>query len=275
MYRRTIHFWRTNGRYPETISEARRAAWTAAWHDQTWLDRAGKNKTNRSSEPTIPVHQGTDPTSWNLYLHTHRCSDGSLVDERSRLVNPSSEEVNNMFKHVVGGRKKGRMYCCGSMASTIYPHEMAPRPRRGGSRSSHDSGRTLEEFEQQNRVIEYLREYLQASNRRGDEMEKKNEMLESRLAYMEYQICRLVSGLPPVALVHLHTQSYDWVLHDLGASSIGRSIARSSRHDPHANGSSRDDRFAVFSSRPDLRDKRLRASSSYHCTSSQARIYSQ
>ncbi|XP_073297992.1 uncharacterized protein [Primulina huaijiensis] len=137
--------------------------------NEMWLARAVKNKDNRNSEPARTRTETTkhiagsktynghcqklreqhhrDPTSWELYVHTHRHVDGSFVDERSQLVDqamqaymnesltplddgttpspPTSGEVNSMFSMVVGGPKKRRMYGCGSMASTIYQDEIA------------------------------------------------------------------------------------------------------------------------------------------------------
>ncbi|XP_073034856.1 uncharacterized protein [Primulina eburnea] len=178
LYRRTIYSWRSTDKHPPTVTPERWAAWTDAWQQQDWQDKAAKNKANSNSEPacvgtgtskhiagakTYSAHghdlrarHGRDPTSWELYVHTHRLEDGSFVDTRSRLVLedmersmaesvtpagdgsepdvPSPQSVNSMFKLVVGGKKKGRMYGCGSKASTLYPDEMAPG-RRGGSSS--------------------------------------------------------------------------------------------------------------------------------------------
>ncbi|XP_075507636.1 uncharacterized protein LOC142544476 [Primulina tabacum] len=176
LYRRTIHGWRSRDQHPQTVTPERWAAWTAAWQQQDWQDRAAKNKSNRNSEPVgvgtgtskhiagaktynahgqdLQARHGRHPTSWELYVHTHRHGDGSFVDTRSHLIHenmerymaqsitpaedgsepdvPSPQSVNSMFKNVVGAKKKGRMYGCGSMASTFYPNEMAPG-RRGGS----------------------------------------------------------------------------------------------------------------------------------------------
>ncbi|XP_075475773.1 uncharacterized protein LOC142511684 [Primulina tabacum] len=182
-----------------------RYTWAADIDAQDWQDRAAKNKANRNSEPTgegtgttehiagaktysahgqdLRARHGRDPTSWELYVHTHRHDDGSFVDTRSRLIHeemerymaesmtptddgsepavPSPQSVNSMFKTVVGGKKKGRMYGCGSMASTLYPDEMAPG-RRGGSSGVSQSS--------QSQQMADMRQTLDSSLRRNDEL---------------------------------------------------------------------------------------------------------
>ncbi|XP_073315705.1 uncharacterized protein [Primulina huaijiensis] len=242
-YRRTVHSWRSAGHHPQTVSNERWASWMLAWNEERWLDRAAKNKKNRNSEPAGPgtgttkhvggsktysghsqklrEQHGRDPTSWELYVHTHRHDDGSFVDERSRLVDqamqaymnesltplddgtipsqPSSEEVNNMFSMVVGGPKKRRMYGCGSMASTFYPDQMAQRPRGGSSRSSRgsqDMERMREEWETQKRVNEHLRIDLEATHTTLEATQHENASLKDRMTILEDQVRQLVAGLP-------------------------------------------------------------------------------
>ncbi|XP_073019437.1 uncharacterized protein [Primulina eburnea] len=113
LYRRTIYSWRSTDKHPPTVTPERWAAWTDAWQQQDWQDRAAKNKANRNCEPagvgtgtskhiagakTYSAHgqdlrarHGRDPTSWELHVHTHRHEDGSFVDTRSRLVHEDME----------------------------------------------------------------------------------------------------------------------------------------------------------------------------------------
>ncbi|XP_073310221.1 uncharacterized protein [Primulina huaijiensis] len=244
LYRRTIHGWRTSGHHPQTVTPERWAAWTATWQQQDWQDRAAKNKANRNSEPvgqgtgttkhiagakTYSAHgqdlrarHGRDPTSWELYVHTHRHDDGSFVDTRSRLLHeemerymaesmtpvddgsehavPSPRSVNSMFKSVVGGKKKGRMYGCGSMASTLYPDEMAPG-RRGGSSGVCQSS--------QSQQMADMRHTLDSSLRRNDELyermqatDAENAMLRDRMVSLEEQVRVLVAGMSQEATAH-------------------------------------------------------------------------
>ncbi|XP_073034569.1 uncharacterized protein [Primulina eburnea] len=261
LYRRTIYRWRSRGQPPQTVTPERWAAWTTAWQQQDWQDRAAKNKANRNSEPagvgtgtskhiagakTYSAHghdlrarYGRDPTSWELYVHTHRHVDGSFVDTRSRLIHenmerslaqslnsgedgsepvvPSPQSVNSMFKTVVGGKKKGRMYGCGSMASTFYPDEMAPG-RRGRSSDVGPSSESQREAD--------MRQILDSSLRRNDELcermratEAENVMLRDRMTSLEEHVRLLVAGMSQGATAHTSGRT----LSGPGTSHRGRS----------------------------------------------------
>ncbi|XP_073294903.1 uncharacterized protein [Primulina huaijiensis] len=142
LYHQTIHGWRTSDHHPQTVTPERWAAWTAAWQQQDWQDRAEKNKDNRNSEP---AGEGTGTTKHIAGAKTYRAHGQDLeemerymaesmtaADDGSEPAVPSPQSMNSMFNTLVGEKKKGRMYRCGSMASTLYPDEMAPG-RRGGS----------------------------------------------------------------------------------------------------------------------------------------------
>ncbi|XP_073157696.1 uncharacterized protein [Henckelia pumila] len=51
MYRQTIHKWRSNGRYPDTITQETWSKWTKVWSSQPWKDKTTKYKANKHSEP--------------------------------------------------------------------------------------------------------------------------------------------------------------------------------------------------------------------------------
>ncbi|XP_073015062.1 uncharacterized protein [Primulina eburnea] len=243
IYRRTIHGWRSKNRYPQSVPQERWASWNAAWQQEDWQSRAAKNKANRNSEPagtgtgtskhivgakTYSAHgqdlrdrHGRDPTSWELYVHTHRHADGSFVDTRSCMIHeemerfmaesvtpfdgsepevPSPQSVNDMFKSVVGGKKKGRMYGCGSMANTFYPDEMAPG-RRGGSSGVDRSSDSQEMAD--------IRQALDRSLHRNDELcdtvqtiSAENVMLRDRMTSLEEQVRVLVAGMSQAATGH-------------------------------------------------------------------------
>ncbi|XP_075502378.1 uncharacterized protein LOC142540255 [Primulina tabacum] len=277
LYRRTIHSWRRADRHPQTVSNERWASWMLAWSDERWLASAAKNKDNRNSEPAGPGTGTTkhiagsktysghcqklreqhhrDPTSWELYVHTHRHDDGSFVDERSRLVDqamqaymhesltplddgtipspPTSGEVNSMFNMVVGGPKKGRMYGCGSMASTIYPDEMAQRPRggsRSSSRGSQDTEKMRAEWEAQKSINEHLRIDLQATQSTLEATQQENASLKDRMTSLEDQVRRLIAGVPqPQPQPQPHTSQR--FLYGRGSSSRGRALSGSSYFD--------------------------------------------
>ncbi|XP_073314765.1 uncharacterized protein [Primulina huaijiensis] len=246
-----------------------------ALNEEKWLARAAKNKDNRNCQPARPgtgttkhvagsktysghsqkwrEKHGRDPTSWELYVHTHRHDDGSFVDEHSRLVGqamqaymnesltplddgtipspPSSEEVNSMFSMVIGGTKKRQMYGCGSMASTLCPDQMARRPRGGSSRRSQDMER-MREWETQKRVNEHLCIDLQATQTTLEVTQHENGSLKYRMTILEDQVHQLVAGLQQP-----HTSRR--VLYGRGSSSRGRALAGSSHFDdPYAAGSS-------------------------------------
>ncbi|XP_073318015.1 uncharacterized protein [Primulina huaijiensis] len=253
------------------VTPERGAAWTAAWQQQDWQDRAAKNKANRNSEPagegtgttnhiagakTYSAHgqdlrarHGRDPMSWELYVHTHRHDDGSFVDMRSRLLHdemerymaesmtavddgsepavPSPQPVNSMFKTVVGEKKKGRMYGCGSMASTLYPDEMAPG-RRGGS-----SG--VSQWSESQKMAD-MRQTLDSSLRCNDELceriqatEAENAMLRDRMGVLEEQVRVLVAGMSQRATAHTSGRTLLGPGTSHRGQSRGTAVASSSR----------------------------------------------
>lgn len=277
LYRRTIHDWRTRDSHPHTVTTKRWALWKAAWEDDRWKERASKNKANRASEPAGPgtgttkhiagaktysahiqdlrARHGRDPTSWEVYIHTHRNDDGSFVDERSRLVNeamerymaesmdpstegdepvvPSPESVNNIFKTVVGGKKKGRMYGCGSMASIYYPHDMAPSQRgmsSGVDRSSQEMEEMRDRLDASIRSNEELRASVQRTEEENATLKSQMEAHVSRVealevqagrvASLEEQVRLLVAGMSQGSPIHPHGRS----LYRRGASSRGRPV---------------------------------------------------
>ncbi|XP_073027076.1 uncharacterized protein [Primulina eburnea] len=272
LYRRTIHGWRSKNRYPQSVPQERWASWNAAWQQEDWQSRAAKNKANRNIEPagtgtgtskhiagakTYSAHgqdlrarQGRDPTSWELYVHTHRHADGSFVDTRSRLIHeemerfmaasvtpfdgsepevPSPQSVNNMFKSVVGGKKKGRMYGCGSMASTLYPDEMAPG-RRGGSSGVGQSSESQEMAD--------MRQALDRSLHRNDELcdtvqsiSAENVMLRDRMTSLEEQVRALVASMSQAAAGHTsgRTASVPDTSHRGRSRARGAPVGHSSR----------------------------------------------
>ncbi|XP_075520632.1 uncharacterized protein LOC142553949 [Primulina tabacum] len=130
---------------------------------------------------------------------------------------PSPQSVNSMFKNMVGGKKKGRMYGCGSMASTFYPDEMAPG-RRGGSS---DVGPSSE-----SQQMADMRQILDSSLRRNDELcermratEAENVMLRDRMTSLEEHVRVLVAGMSQGATAHTSGRT----LPGSGTSHRGRS----------------------------------------------------
>ncbi|XP_075509045.1 uncharacterized protein LOC142545640 [Primulina tabacum] len=211
------------------------------------------NEENRNSEPAGP-ETGSGTTKHVAGSKT--CSEHSQklqamqininesltpLDDGTIPSRPSLEEVNNMFSMVVGGPKKGRMYGCGSMASTFYPDKMAPRPRGGSSsssRGSQDMERMREEWETQKRVNEHLRIDLEATQTTLKATQHENASLKDRMTILEDQVCQLVAGLPQPQL-HPHPRTSRRVLYGRGSSSRGRALAGSSHLDePYATGSS-------------------------------------
>ncbi|XP_073057841.1 uncharacterized protein [Primulina eburnea] len=178
-------------------------------------------KTYSAHGQDLRARHGRDPTSWELYVHTHRHADGTFVDTRSRLIHeemersmaqsvtpfdgsepevPSPQSVNSMFKNVVGGKNKGRMYGCGSMASTFYPEEMAPG-RRGGSSGVGQSS--------ESQHMTDMRQALDRSLRHNDELvdmvqatRAENVMLRDRMTSLEEQVRALVEGMSQAATAH-------------------------------------------------------------------------
>ncbi|XP_075493405.1 uncharacterized protein LOC142531206 isoform X2 [Primulina tabacum] len=149
------------------------------------------------------------------------------ADDGSEPAIPSPQSVNSMFKTVVGGKKKGRMYGCGSMASTLYPDEMAPGRRGGTSGVSQSS---------ESQQMADMRQTLDSSLRRNDELcermqatEAENAVLRDRMASLEEQVRVLVAGMSQGATAHTSGRT----LLGPGTSHRGRScgaaIASSSR----------------------------------------------
>ncbi|XP_073278599.1 uncharacterized protein [Primulina huaijiensis] len=147
------------------------------------------------------------------------------VDDGSEHAVPSPWSVNSMFKSVVGGKKKGRLYGCGSMASTLYPDEMAPG-RRGGSSGVSQSS--------QSQQMADMRQTLDSSLRRNDELYERmqatkaeNAMLRDLMVSLEEQVRVLVAGMSQGATAHTSGRT----LLGPGTShrSRGASVASSSR----------------------------------------------
>ncbi|XP_073043351.1 uncharacterized protein [Primulina eburnea] len=219
------------------------------------------SKTCSGLSQKSPEQHVRDPTSLELYVQTHLHDDRSLddsplVDQATQTCviesltpldngtipsQPSSEEVNRMFSMVVGGPKKGRIYGCGSMASTFYPDQMARRPRGGSSsssRGSQDMERMREEWETQKRVNEHLRIDLEATQTALKATQHENASLKDRMTILEDQVRQLVAGLPHQQ-PHPHPHASRRVLYGRGSSSRGRALAGSSHFDdPYATGSS-------------------------------------
>ncbi|XP_073301259.1 uncharacterized protein [Primulina huaijiensis] len=149
------------------------------------------------------------------------------VDDGSEHAVPSPRSVNSMFKSVVGGKKKGRMYGCGSMASTLYPDEMAPG-RRGGSSGVSQSS--------QSQQMADMRQTLDSSLRRNDELyermqatEAENAMLRDRMVSLEEQVRVLVAGMSQGATAHTSGRTLLGPGTSHRGRSRGASVASSSR----------------------------------------------
>ncbi|XP_073318019.1 uncharacterized protein [Primulina huaijiensis] len=219
------------------VTPERGAAWTAAWQQQDWQDRAAKNKANRNSEP---AGEGTGTTNHIAGAKTYSAHGQDLdemerymaesmtaVDDGSEPAVPSPQPVNSMFKTVVGEKKKGRMYGCGSMASTLYPDEMAPG-RRGGS-----SG--VSQWSESQKMAD-MRQTLDSSLRCNDELceriqatEAENAMLRDRMGVLEEQVRVLVAGMSQRATAHTSGRTLLGPGTSHRGQSRGTAVASSSR----------------------------------------------
>ncbi|XP_073060143.1 uncharacterized protein [Primulina eburnea] len=123
------------------------------------------------------------------------------ADDGSEPAVPSPQSVNSMFKTVVGGKKKGRIYEYGSMFGILYPDEMASG-RRGGSLGVSQSS--------QSEQMADMRQALESSLRRNNELcermqatEAENALLRDRMASLEEQVRVLVAGMSQGATAHI------------------------------------------------------------------------
>ncbi|XP_073037490.1 uncharacterized protein [Primulina eburnea] len=210
LYRGTIHGWRTGDHHPQTVTPERWDAWTTALQQQDWQDRAVKNKANRNielaGEDTGTTKQIAGAKTYNVHgkdleeMEPYMAESMTPADDGSEPAVPSPQSVNSMFKTVVGGKKKGRIYEYGSMFGILYPDEMASG-RRGGSLGVSQSS--------QSEQMADMRQALDSSLRRHNELcermqatEAENALLRDRMASLEEQVRVLVAGMSQGATAH-------------------------------------------------------------------------
>ncbi|XP_073144497.1 uncharacterized protein [Henckelia pumila] len=246
LYRQTIHKWRSKRKHPESVNEEQWENWTSIWDSAGWKKTSAKYKKNKNSEPAGPgtgttkhiagsksyaMHVLTmrkqlkkEPTSWEIFLHTHQRPDGTFVDERSRQIHeqmdayfeqamtpfedgtmpdaPSSHEINKQFMTIIGGPRKGKLYGLSTVASTIYPEAMTPRPR--GSVGAGSSLHALREEARKSRdEARESREEARAATQRAKEADewavearREREELRARVSSLEESVRVLVGGMP-------------------------------------------------------------------------------
>ncbi|XP_049394874.1 uncharacterized protein LOC125859217 [Solanum stenotomum] len=109
----------------------------------------------------LAIKKGRDPTPVELHLHvhTHDHDEKSFVDERSRIVHETYEEIlqekmasqsdidqSEAYNQAMGGEKKRRIYGLGSEVKNYYKHKLCASSFVRPSVSQSASTTNMDEF---------------------------------------------------------------------------------------------------------------------------------
>lgn len=176
-------------------------------------------------------------------MHTHRRADGTFVDERSRQLHeqmeayleealtpfedgtmpdaPLPQEIDKKFLIIAGGPRKGKVYGLSTIASTIYPQAMTPRPRGSASLSQSIYASREEARESQEEARAATQRAIEADER-AVEARRECEELRSRVSSLEESVRLLLGGMP-------RGSHSDHSLHGRGSSQAGRGSTHTSK----------------------------------------------